>query len=347
MIIGIHPDQTGSESYSKKFTEYFAGQNISTKTLNLLGNNAIKQAEECDGIMWRWLHRPGDKQSAKSILHTIEHHLHIPVFPNSTTAWHYDDKVAQHYLLSAMQVPCIKTWVFWDYQEAVRWLEQATFPVIFKLSAGAGSANVLKIAHREHAKAMVHQIFNKGVFPYTYHEYRQRLGWLKKPGTIKQRLGSVLNLLLKSEYPPLDKIWWKPEFGYAYFQEFLPDNKYDTRVTVIGSRAFAFKRFNRPGDFRASGSGNFDVSPYKIDLECVKTAFAVSKEAGFQSMAYDFLYDPDNRPLIVEMSYTFVDWAVQSCPGHWDEKLNWVEGNMWPEEAIAEDFLNSIKSKAK
>ena len=38
--------------------------------------------------------------------------------------------------------------------------------------------------------------------------------------------------------------------GYVYFQDFIPDNQFDTRVTVIGNRAFAFIRKVRPGDFR-------------------------------------------------------------------------------------------------
>lgn len=34
----------------------------------------------------------------------------------------------------------------------------------------------------------------------------------------------------------------------------------DTRVTVIGHCAFGYRRYNRPGDFRASGSGRLTVT---------------------------------------------------------------------------------------
>ena len=33
---------------------------------------------------------------------------------------------------------------------------------------------------------------------------------------------------------------WQRKKNYAMFQRFLPGNEYDTRVTVIGNRAFAF-----------------------------------------------------------------------------------------------------------
>src|SRR5690606_15154424 len=45
------------------------------------------------------------------------------------------------------------------------------------------------------------------------------------------------------------------EKGYLYFQEFMPKNEFDTRLIVIGNRCFGIRRYNRTGDFRASGSG--------------------------------------------------------------------------------------------
>lgn len=44
--------------------------------------------------------------------------------------------------------------------------------------------------------------------------------------------------------------------GYIYFQDFIPNNNYDTRVKVIGNRCAALRRYNRKNDFRASGSGD-------------------------------------------------------------------------------------------
>ena len=39
--------------------------------------------------------------------------------------------------------------------------------------------------------------------------------------------------------------YWQIDKNYIYFQEFIPGNEFDTRVTVIGDRAFAFRRMNR------------------------------------------------------------------------------------------------------
>ncbi|BCS54870.1 RimK family alpha-L-glutamate ligase [Geobacter sp. SVR] len=348
MRIGIHPDHMWGCSFSDKWSQLLKERGVEILELNLLSKNALEQAKECDGVMWRWFHIQDHKQSARVILHTIENHLDIPVFPSSRTSWHFDDKIAQYYLLQAIGAPQPEAWIFWNREEALKWVETAPYPVIFKLTSGAGSSNVLKVDHPIEARKLIQRMFCRGIFPMTMNEYRPPL----LPRTrreLRERFSRVVDAAgyaATGEYPRLREFWWKPEMGYAYFQEFLPDNTCDTRVTVIGNRAFAFRRMNRPGDFRASGSGNIDWNPAKIDPACLRIAFDVSAKAGFQTMAYDFLYR-EGKPVICEISYTFVDSAVFNCPGQWDPELNWHEGHRWPEEAQIEDFMVEVLKRSK
>jgi len=346
LIVGIHPDKVGEESYSAKWTEFLLDRGIEVKSIDLLAPDALDQAQQCDGIMWRWLHNQQHKQSAQRILYAIEHLLNIPVFPNSVTSWHYDEKVTQNYVLHALGAPTPKTWLFWDRDEALEWSRTAPYPVVFKLSTGAGSSNVLKVNTNSEAENLIKRMFNEGIFPYTMNEYRSKTlpTSVSDMLTLGQRIKNAMIYALWDKYPPLHPTWWKPERGYVYFQEFLPDNSFDTRVTVIGDRAFAYRRMNRSKDFRASGSGIFDTNPNLIDEDMLKIAFEVSKKGQFQSMAYDFLYQGDD-PVICEISYTFVDWMVHSCLGHWNSDLNWVEGQMWPQEAQVEVFLKQIRGQ--
>jgi len=344
MIIGIHPDGTIHGSYSEKWSGFLSQRGVEVQILNLLAPDALEQVRNCDGVMWRWIHTPHFKQSAQRIMFTLEHYLGIPVFPNWQTVWHYDEKIAQRYLLDLLRAPTPRTWLFWDRDQALAWARVAPYPVVFKLSCGASSSNVLKVESKAEAIALINQSFDRGIFPSTMNEFRIPSGL---PHTVKQarmlvrRVGDGLRYIWRGEYPRLPLFWWKPEYGYAYFQEFLPDNNYDTRITIIGNRAFGFRRLNRPNDFRASGSGNLVVDPEAIDRRCIEIAFQISRRGKFQSMAYDFLFK-EGQPVISEISYTFVDWTVHSCPGHWDSHLNWVEGQMWPEEVLVEDFLNEI-----
>jgi glutathione synthase/RimK-type ligase-like ATP-grasp enzyme len=348
IVIGVHPDKTGNESYSEKMVEFLRKKGVKIKILNLLAPDGLEQALECDGIMWRWTHNPHHKQSAKLILSVIESQFHIPVYPDTPSSWHYDEKVAQHYLLQSMKAPTPKSWVFWDREEALQWAENANYPIIWKLSSGAGASNVLKLQNKNEAEYMIKRAFAYGIFPYTMNEFKSHsvpfsLHELK--GFLK-RMSKAIPYVLMNEYPPLNMTWWKPEFGYAYFQEFLPNNEYDTRITIIGNRAYGRIRMNRPNDFRASGSGVTNYDPGLIDKQCIKTAFEVSAEGKFQSMSYDFLYK-NKDPVISEISYTCLNTGVHNCPGHWDFNLNWIEGPMWPEEAIAEDFLSRVIQQKK
>jgi hypothetical protein len=120
------------------------------------------------------------------------------------------------------------------------------------------------------------------------------------------------------------------------------------RITIIGHRAFAFRRFNRPGDFRASGSGRIDWNPESIDEDALRLAYKVARRLGAQTVAVDVLRRR-GEPLIGELTLTYASWAVRDCPGHWtldgtpkDGTLQWVDGSMRPEDAIFADFVAGI-----
>lgn len=342
----MHPDL--DRAFVDKWREFLAERGAEVVELDLLAPDALEQARTCDGVMWRFFHYQEEKQSARIILHTIEEYLRIPVFPSGATSWHFDDKVAQYYLLSALGAPQPRARVWWEKERALAWAKEARYPVVFKLATGAGSSNVLKVEDRAEAERIIRLMFDRGTFPMTMNEYRPPF----LPRTRRQakarlnRFADAARHIASGEFPALPQWWWKPEKGYAYFQEFLPANEFDTRVTVIGDRAFAFRRMNRSGDFRASGSGNIDWNPDAIDRACLEIAFDVSQKAGFQTMAYDFLYR-DGKPVICEISYTFVDSAVHDCPGHWDRDLAWHEGKMWPQKAQVADFLVEVERRGK
>ena len=117
------------------------------------------------------------------------------------------------------------------------------------------------------------------------------------------------------------------EKGYAFFQDFIPNNTFDIRVCVVGNHAFALKRLTRKGDFRASGSGNIVYDKSQIDERCVKIAFDVNRKLKTQSIAYDFVFDSNNQPQIVEISYGYAVNAYDSCEGYWTEDMQWHEGS--------------------
>lgn len=132
-----------------------------------------------------------------------------------------------------------------------------------------------------------------------------------------------------------------PERGYAYFQEFVPNNDGDYRIIVIGQKyAYGMKRLNRKNDFRASGSSSFLYE--KLPDSMLEVAFDVAKTLKLQSAAFDFIRDEDNKPLIIEMSYAFGTTGSSKCKGYWTDDLQFHPGSFNPYGWMVQNLYDSI-----
>ena len=59
-----------------------------------------------------------------------------------------------------------------------------------------------------------------------------------------------------------------------------------------------------------------------------------------QSVAFDFIYDNNKNPKIVEISYGFGTEGSSRCKGYWDDNLEWHEGSFDPFGWILDDIIN-------
>lgn len=326
MKIAIH-HRAGS--FSDRWIAYCEKKNIPYKIVNAFDSNIIAQVKDCDVFMWHHHHGQfKDVLTAKRILFALEH-AGIKVFPDFKTGWHFDDKVAQKYLLEAIDAPLVPSYVFYDKQEALQWANTTSYPKVFKLKGGAGSANVKLVKTYKEAKRLINKAFGKGFAQYDrFGAFKERLRKVKegKAGLLEIPKG-IGRLFVTTEFAKQQP----PERGYAYFQDFIPNNDSDTRVVVIGGKfAAAEKRMVRKDDFRASGSGEFSYTDINIDF--IEKALKISKKLKLLSAAFDFIQSENGEPLIVEFSYGFGTAGIEASPGYWDSELNWHEGKFNPQE---------------
>ncbi len=75
---------------------------------------------------------------------------------------HFDNKLAQKYLLEAIDAPIVKSYAFFTEQEALEWIDRTTFPKVFKLKSGAGAYNVSLIKSRDEARNMLRGHLERG-----------------------------------------------------------------------------------------------------------------------------------------------------------------------------------------
>lgn len=345
--IAIQPDEVihangERQSFSDRWMESAEAEDVSIVKVDVFAEDALSQIASCDAFMWRFKPTAFPRIYAQRLLFAIENSLGIPVFPNHRTSWHFEDKILQYYYLSLAGIPTPKSWICWTLREAEAFCRQASYPLVLKLASGFQSKNVRLIDNETDALYYARRLFAGGL-----------LSFEKEPASFArlyyERLRAGGKIFIRGKYPTTPTGTDELHYGYFYAQEFLPDNNFDTRVTIIGTRAFAFRRLNRPGDFRASGSGHLDWDPKEIDESAVRLAYYVSRTMDAQTVAVDIIYK-GREPVIVELTLAYASWAVRNCPGHWvldgdpvSGILTWSDGSQAPEAAIFKDFIAEIR----
>lgn len=340
MKIAIH-HRAGS--FSERWIEYCQKNSINYKIVDAFDNDIIQQVAGCDAFLWHHHHGQfKDVLTAKRIMFALEH-AGINVFPNFNTGWHFDDKVAQKYLLEAIDAPIVPSYVFYGKKDAMEWAKKTSYPKVFKLKGGAGATNVKLVRSQKDAFKLINTAFNKGFSQFDrFNHLKERFQKYKSgQSSLLSVAKGAGRLVVPTEFSQQQS----PEKGYVYFQDFIPNNSFDIRVIVIGEKAFAIKRMVRTDDFRASGSGNIIYDHLDINEDCLKIAFSIHKIASLQCTAFDFVYDSNDEPLIVEISYGFSVGAYDHCPGYWDNQLVWNEGNFNPQQWMIEDLISTISLK--
>lgn len=326
-MIAIHNDLR-KHLFHYLWIEYCEQKNIAYKLVDCFDSDIINQLADCSCLMWHYNQSSSiDIVMAKPLLFSLEQ-SGFKVFPDFNTAWHFDDKIGQKYLLESLQIDLVKTWVFYDTKTALSWINQTTFPKVFKLRGGAGSQNVQLVKTKSKATALVKKAFGKGFPAYDgWESFKERFRkWRLGKADFKEVIKGTVRLIKPPRYAQV----MGSEINYLYFQEFIPNNDSDIRIIVIDGKAFGIKRMNRENDFRASGSGFILYEKEHIDDVFVKAAFEINKKLKAQCIAYDFVYGENNKPLLIEISYGFANAGYNECVGYWDENMNWYEGKFNP-----------------
>ncbi len=328
-------------SYSDYWIKYCEEHGIPYKSVNPYDTDIVAQVSDCDAFMWHHHASYRDALFAKQLLFSLEQAGKV-VFPNFRTGWHFDDKLGQKYLFEALGVQAAKSWVFYDKKSAYKWIETADFPKVFKLRGGAGSANVRLARTKKQAKAFVRKAFRRG-FASSNHLFSAKTQWQNyKNG--KGKFYDVAKYIGLYFFPWLYGGRRMPrQKGYAYFQEFIPNEGFDYRFEISDNKAIAMLRMCRENDFRASGGHDDRFDTSLIPKDAVEFAFECYDMLGVQSVALDIVREKETKDLyLIEVSYCYGLDADEFEHGYWtrdgrhhQEPFN---GVYW----MIEDVINSL-----
>lgn len=336
MKIAIHNTDTG---FHKNWRKYCIENEIDYKDVNCYADDILEQLADCDALMWHfWQTSSKDFLRAKRLLFSLDH-SGFSVFPNFKTCWHFDDKIAQKFLLEALDLPLVKSFNFLNKNDALEWAKRTTFPKVFKLKGGAGSLNVQLVKNKSEAISLINKSFSRG-----FNQYDKFSALKERIRKYRKREESFIGVL-KSVYRIFNEPQYSKVLGRVrsevYFQEFIPDNNYDIRVIVIDNKAFAIKRMVRDNDFRASGSGVILFEKEHFNDELIRLSFECADKLDMQCCAFDFVF-VNNEAKIVEISYGYAVDAYNKCVGYWDKNLCFHEGNFdstnWMVDAIKREI---------
>ncbi len=197
----------------------------------------------------------------KNYINDILVHIHSNggvLVPRYEIFYSHENKIFQSFEMNKLKIPTPK----WDVVSSLDDFEDRSymfdFPSVFKAPFGFASDGVAMVKNKYDALKFI----KKHTFP------------IFKKGKNLIRNKKLLNIY-EGKYP------LRP--GRILSQEFIADCSFDWKVLVFYDKYFVLKRYTKDGDFRASGSGKFDIDP-----ELVPGLLDFAKEC-FESLLCPFI----------------------------------------------------------
>lgn len=342
MKIAIHQNKKiydHSTSWTHEWIRYCEAHGYSYEVVDCYSLDIPDKLEGFDVLLWAFgNYSLQDMQFARTILNAASV-MGIRVFPDFNTGSHFDDKAAGYYWLKAVGAPIPASWIFYTKEDALSWIkEKASFPLIGKLKSGSGSNNVKMIKSAAQAKAYTRRMFGSG--------YKNVPGVLfKTASNVKSAKNWETVVKRFKRIPDFIGTWQRSrmlprERGYVLFQEFVPNEGYDLKVAVIGSKLSCIARHVRPGDFRASGGADLFYERSLCTEQVRQAAFDAANKLGLQSVGFDFVVDKaTGEGKIIEMSYGFSWQALAGAGGYWDPQGNWYDEPLHAPSEVLENLI--------
>ncbi len=245
------------------------------------------------------LAKPGGLTSAFKLLYDerifiLAYILGYKIFPSPLEIFIYENKRFLSYWLKANNIPHPETYVYYDREDAVKFLQTTAYPFVAKTNIGASGSGVQILKTKKEALKYVNAVFSgKGALQRTGPNFekgeilKRGFHYILHPSEISRKLN-----IYKTVACNLQK-------GFVIFQEYIPHD-FEWRVVRIGESFFAHKKVKK-GE-KASGTllKIYDNPPLQL-FDFVKE---ITDRHGFYSQAVD-IFESGKGYLINEMQCIF------------------------------------------
>lgn len=175
------------------------------------------QNSECHTFLaWPTIYKPIQKQFWDERLQILSRDLKKNIFPSYDLIWLYESKRKTRDWLLAHNLPHPKTYIYFNKQQAINFVNKTSYPIIVKTDQGAASSGVYILHNKNQAIKILKRAFKMGL-------------------------------------PLKNRGQYDLHQGYIIFQEYLPNCK-EWRIIRVGESYFCRYKLKK-GNFH-SGSGN-------------------------------------------------------------------------------------------
>lgn len=334
-----------SSSWGHEWLDACAEQEVAHELVDWRAMGALDRLAQHDIVLWHFSHYSAEEMKfARPILSALKA-AGCTVFPNIGDSEYFDDKISQAYLLQRLGLPTPKNYPLHSPQAVESWIQSVgTYPVVGKLRAGSGSANVILIKTADQLRRYAKRMFGRG--------FRSRPNALFKVRSNLASSRSFAEIVKRAKRAPEFLFSWRNasrlgrESGYVYLQEFIPGVDHDLKIVVVGEQLSYICRAVRKGDFRASGGGELFYDRSLITPALIEAAFEASAALGSDCTGFDMLIDPrTQRPVILEVSYSFSHSALLRAAGHYDRSGTWHDTPLNAPRALLQRMMTKARSR--
>lgn len=280
----------------KKYKENY--NDIEWDIINLCAYDWLEKMKE-DNYDLFLAKPPGVTQRFKQLyderLYILCNELGAKVFPTLKEVLIYENKRFLSFWLEANKIPHPDTWVFYNKEEALNFVNQnKNYPIVGKINIGASGKGIQFLNNYKEVLHYIQRSFSKvGLKSRWYPDF-------KKGNLIRRMKNFTKNKSYRTErFNTYKAIYDESQRGFVIFQEYIP-HEYEWRVVRIGDSFFAHKKLKRGN--KASGTLKKEYGTPPLDLlDFVKE---ITDKHQLYSQSID-IFESERGYLINEMQCIF------------------------------------------
>jgi glutathione synthase/RimK-type ligase-like ATP-grasp enzyme len=304
-----------------KIVDYFKKKNIEIELLPVGSAKVINK----EIVFTTSSQKPFQKQYIEDYLEFLNHNENIFI-PSKNMIKAHENKGYQEYHKQLLSISSLKSLYLSISNIDYNQVKEIGYPLVLKRLDGSGSRGVKLI--------------------------KNELALRKEIEKLKVSLHVRYLIYLKEKFKRLflrknndTKLEYFKDYENYVIQEFIPNLKFDFKVLVFFDKYYVLKRNINKGDFRASGSGNFEFA--EIENSLLDYSKSIFEKFNEPFISLDICFDGNKYYLIEYQGIHFGPYTQIYSQGFYkkiDEQWEFIEEKVSLEEDIAHSLYSKMQT---